>query len=300
MHRLTLGDFELTMLSDGNYYLDGGAFFGVVPKVLWQKRAPADEMNRLWVGMNSVLVRDGKRTVLIETGAGNKLSERMKKIYATEERLLIDLQHAGVAPEDVDIVINTHLHFDHCGWNTVYSNARAIPTFPNATYYVQQGEFRYAQHPSERDSISYISDNYNPLVESGHMRLLDGDADIAPGISVRVYPGHTRHMQAVNIESGGKKACYISDLIPTTAHMDLTWGMAFDLFPLETIQSKKRFYELAVPEQWLVIFTHDPKIPWAYVEAAGEGKYRALPVATDFKDEHGSDAKKSATASKLP
>jgi len=300
MHRLTLGDFELTMLSDGNYYLDGGAFFGVVPKVLWQKRAPADEMNRLWVGMNSVLVRDGKRTVLIETGAGNKLSERMKKIYATEERLLIDLHHAGVAPEDVDIVINTHLHFDHCGWNTVYSNARAIPTFPNATYYVQQGEFRYAQHPSERDSISYISDNYNPLVESGHMRLLDGDADIAPGISVRVYPGHTRHMQAVNIESGGKKACYISDLIPTTAHMDLTWGMAFDLFPLETIQSKKRFYELAVPEQWLVIFTHDPKIPWAYVEAAGEGKYRALPVATDFKDEHGSDAKKSATASKLP
>ncbi|HXZ78596.1 MAG TPA: MBL fold metallo-hydrolase [Terriglobales bacterium] len=298
MYRLTLGDFELTILSDGTYYLDGGAFFGVVPKILWQKRVSADDMNRVSAGMNSVLVRDGKQTILIETGAGNKLSERMKKIYATEEKLLHSLGQAGVAPDEIDIVINTHLHFDHCGWNTVYRDNRAVATFPKAKYYVQEGEWRYAQNASERDRISYIADNYNPLVENRQMLLLHGDAEIAPGISVHIYPGHTQNMQAVTIQSRGKKACYISDLIPTTAHLDLTWGMAFDLFPLQTIESKKRFYEFAVPEQWLVIFTHDPKIPWAYVEATEEGRYVAKP-ATDFTDEHGSEQQESVKASKL-
>jgi glyoxylase-like metal-dependent hydrolase (beta-lactamase superfamily II) len=273
MHRTTLGDLELTILTDGGYYLDGGTFFGVVPKVMWQRRWEPDELNRLRASCNSVLVRGGEKTVLIETGIGNKLNEKMRKIYGHEEKLLKSFAEAGVSPEEIDIVINTHLHFDHCGWNTVYRDGKVVPTFPKAQYYVQEGEWRHGQLQTERDRISYISDNYNPLIESGQMTLLKGDQEIMPGISVRIYPGHTRHMQAVMIESRGKKACYISDLIPTTHHLDLAWGMAFDLYPLDTLYSKKKFYAEAIPEEWLVIFTHEPKTPWGHVHL-DEGKYK--------------------------
>jgi glyoxylase-like metal-dependent hydrolase (beta-lactamase superfamily II) len=146
--------------------------------------------------------------------------------------------------------------------------------FPNAKYYVQRGEWEHAQHPNERDYVSYISDNYNPLIETGQMELITGNREVVPGISVRVYPGHTRHLQAVLISSGGKTACYISDLIPMRHHLDVAWTMAYDLFPAETMEQKKRFYAEAVPQQWLVIFTHDHAVPWAYVQAGEtEGKY---------------------------
>jgi glyoxylase-like metal-dependent hydrolase (beta-lactamase superfamily II) len=273
---VTVGDYELTALSDGNYWADGGAMFGVVPKSLWERRMPANERNLFAMGLNSLLVRDGKQTVLIETGAGNKLDERMQKIYGTQGLLLKSFEQARVAPDDVDIVINTHLHFDHCGWNTVRRGEQVVPTFPRAKYYVQHGELEAAHEQRERDRISYISANYDPLVESGQMELLRGEREIAPGISVRVYPGHTRHMQAVIIQSGGQTACYISDLIPTVAHLDLTWVMAFDLFPLETIESRKRFYADALPGRWLVCFTHDPKTPWARVANPKVGKYEAV------------------------
>jgi glyoxylase-like metal-dependent hydrolase (beta-lactamase superfamily II) len=279
MDRLTLGNFELTHLSDGGYWLDGGAIFGVVPKPLWQRRLPADEHNRLRLGLNSLLVRTGEHTVLIETGIGPKLSEKEKQIYGNEAALLKNFEEIGIAPDEVDIVINTHLHFDHCGWNTHYKDGRAIPTFPRARYYVQEGELRHANEQHERDRVSYISDNYNPLVESGQMELLKGDREIVPGVSVEVFPGHTRDMQAVIVTSGGRRACYISDLIPTRAHLDPTWVMAYDLFPLETIASRKRFYARAVPENWLVAYTHDPDMPWSYVEDKGNGKYAAVPVS---------------------
>jgi glyoxylase-like metal-dependent hydrolase (beta-lactamase superfamily II) len=171
------------------------------------------------------------------------------------------------------------LHFDHCGWNTVRQGDRVLPTFPRAKYYVQQGELEAAHEQRERDRISYISANYDPLVESGQMELLRGDREIVPGISVRVYPGHTRHMQAVVIESGGQKACYTSDLIPTTAHLDLTWVLAFDLFPLETIESRRRFYAEAVPQNWLVCYTHDPAVPWSRVTNPKPGKYEPVFIA---------------------
>lgn len=269
LQRITLGDIEITHVHDGTYYLDGGAFFGVVPKALWQRRMQADEMNRVSGGMNSLLVRAGRHTVLVETGMGNKLPDKMKQIYCPQEKLLESLAAAGVRPEEIDIVINTHLHFDHCGWNTVRRNGQAEPTFPNARYYVQKGEWEHARRQLERDRVSYISDNYDPLVESGQMQLLGGEQEIEPGISVRVYPGHTRHMQAVMIRGGGQTMCYISDLIPTIAHLDLTWVMAFDLFPLETIESRKNFYAEAIPGKWLVAFTHDPATPWVYLEMSG-------------------------------
>jgi glyoxylase-like metal-dependent hydrolase (beta-lactamase superfamily II) len=273
MPSLTLGDFELGVFSDGAYPLDGGAFFGVVPKVMWSRKAPADEKNYVQAGLNSLLIRTGKKNVLVETGMGNKLSERMVKFYGQPAKLLANLAAAGISPEDIDIVINTHLHFDHCGWNTIRGkNGKIAPTFPRAKYYAPEGEWQYARKPSERDSISYIPENYDPLVESGQMILLKGGEEIVRGISVKTFPGHTASMQAVIVESGGRTACYISDLIPTTAHIDIAWGMGFDLYPLQTIESKKQYYAKAMAGKWLTVFTHDPTIPWAYVEKDQAGK----------------------------
>lgn len=270
MHHLTFGNFELTALSDGIYQLDGGAFFGVVPKVVWAKKVQADANNRVPTGLNSVLIQ-GDKTILIETGIGNKLTEKMAHLYGQPAKLLDDLNAAGVSPDDIDIVINTHLHFDHCGWNTVLRAGKPIATFPKAKYYVQEGEWKHA-HENQRDAVSYMTDNYDPLVESGQMQLLRGDTEIAPGISVEVFPGHTRDMQAVILQSGGQTAYYISDLIPTSAHVELNWVMSFDLYPLETIESRKRYYSRAIPEKWLTMFTHDPSIHWGYVEKTDSGK----------------------------
>jgi len=315
MHRLTLGDFELSIFSDGTYPLDGGAFFGVVPKVMWSRKVAADDKNYVAAGLNSLVIRmDGprstKHTVLVETGMGNKLSERMVKFYGQPARLLENLAASGIAPEDVDIVINSHLHFDHCGWNTIRDkNGKYVATFPRAKYYAPEGEWQYARRPSERDAISYISENYDPLVESGQMTLLKSGEEILPGLSVQTFPGHTAHMQAVVIRSAGSKsaqdgtngkgttsvvplnardagalasegttACYISDLIPTTAHIDITWGMGFDLYPLQTIESKKQYYAQSIPEKCLTVFTHDPQTPWAYVEKDESGKMMAKGV----------------------
>ena len=306
MHRLTLGDFELSVFSDGTYPLDGGALFGVIPKVMWSRKVEADERNYVTVGLNSLLIRTdgprtGRQTVLVETGMGNKLSERMRKFFGQPAQLLDNLSAAGIAPEDVDIVINTHLHFDHCGWNTIRDKTgKIIPAFPRAKYYAPQGEWQYARHPSERDVISYLPDNYDPLVASGEMTLLKGGEEIIPGISVKTFPGHTASMQAVIVRGAlgrnmdvGKgttsvvpsdvreerasahetaTACYISDLIPTTAHIDITWGMSFDLYPLQTIESRKLYYAQSIPEKWLTVFTHDPKTPWAHVERDESGK----------------------------
>jgi glyoxylase-like metal-dependent hydrolase (beta-lactamase superfamily II) len=300
MHRITLGDFELSSFSDGTYPLDGGAYFGVIPKIMWSRRVEADERNYVMTGLNSLLIRTGKQTVLVETGMGNKLSERMVKFYGQPAKLLDNLAAGGVAPEDIDIVINTHLHFDHCGWNTVRKNGKIVPTFPRAKYYAPEGEWQYARKPSERDLISYIPDNYDPLVASGQMTLLKGGEEIVPGISVETFRGHTASMQGVIIRGGGSShpvaqdatrvgqprdsssshaptshaptACYIGDLIPTTAHIDISWGMGFDLYPLDTIESKKRYYARSMAEKWLTVFTHDPKMPWAYVEKDETGK----------------------------
>ena len=275
---MRLGALDLTIVSDGTYFLDGGNFFGIVPKALWQKRAQPDELNRLVVGLNSVMVRAAGKTVLIETGIGNKLSEKMARNFSPQAKLLENLRAAECEPEQVDIVINSHLHFDHCGWNTVRDAGKIVPTFPNATYYAPRGEWEAGKLQRERDAVSYISDNYDPLIASGQMKLLEGGEIVLPGVSVENYPGHTRAMMAIHMESEGKRACYISDLVPTTNHLDLTWGMSFDLFPLETIEQKKRFYARAIPEKWLVIFTHDPKVSAAYVERTAEGRLSYKPA----------------------
>lgn len=272
IHRAEVGNFELTVLTDGTYWLDGGAMFGVVPKPMWSKRTAADEFNRITLGLNSLLIRGGEKTVLVETGIGPKLSEKQQHIYGNKASLLRSFETMQLSTDEIDIVINTHLHFDHCGWNTFYKDGNAVPTFPRATYYAQRGEWEHAQEQHDRDRVSYISDNYNPLIETGQMKLLNGDAEIAPGIRVKVFPGHTRHLQAVIIESEGKTACYISDLIPTSAHLDPTWVMGYDLDPIACIDNRKQFYDVAIPENWLVAFTHDHEHPFAYVERDERGR----------------------------
>jgi glyoxylase-like metal-dependent hydrolase (beta-lactamase superfamily II) len=268
-----LGDFELTIMSDGTYYMDGGAMFGIVPKPLWERRISADQLNRIALGTNAVLVRALGRIVLIETGLGNKLPEKTAKIHEPKAQLLTELKAAGVERQQVEIVINSHLHFDHCGWNTFRNERGEVePTFPNATYYVQRGEVEHGHRQYERDRVSYISDNYDPLLRNGQMRLLDGDGTVMPGINVVCYRGHTEHMQAVVLESEGQTACYISDLIPTRHHLDLAWTCGYDLEPMFTIESRKRFYTEAIAGKWLVIFTHDHEVPMAYLESDSKGK----------------------------
>jgi glyoxylase-like metal-dependent hydrolase (beta-lactamase superfamily II) len=275
--RTTLGDFELTVLSDGTYYLDGGAMFGVVPRPLWEKRAPADAENRILLGLNTVVVRTGKLTVAIETGIGNKLSEKLNAIYGAKQQLPRALAAAQIRPEEVDVVINSHLHFDHCGWNTTRtSEGKVVPTFPNARYFAHRGEVEHGHLQLERDAVSYISENYDPLVASGQMTLLDtkpGEVTpILPGISVECFPGHTAQLLGIHLSSAGQHGCYISDLIPTSAHLDITWVMGYDLDPIRCIAERKRFYARAIPEQWLVLFTHDHHRPFGRIELNDKGK----------------------------
>jgi glyoxylase-like metal-dependent hydrolase (beta-lactamase superfamily II) len=271
--RVTLGDFEITVLTDGYFLLDGGAMFGVVPRPLWLKRVTPDAENRMLMGSNTVVIRDGKRTVIIETGLGNKLDAKMRAIYGAQQMLPSSFAAAGIRMEEADVVINSHLHFDHCGWNTTLGEDGTVrPTFPNARYYAQRGEVEHGRMQLERDRSSYLAANYEPLIASRQMTLLDGPGEIVPGISVDIYPGHTAQMMAVYIDSGGRRGCFISDLIPTTAHLDLTWGMAYDLDPLTLIEQRKRFYARTIQERWLVFFPHDHHTPFCYVELDGRSK----------------------------
>lgn len=276
--RTVIGDFEITVLTDGYFLLDGGAMFGVVPKSLWEPRSPADSLNRILLGTNTLVVRDGRQTVVIETGVGSKFDPKMRGIYGAKEMLPAAFAAAGIRPEEVDIVINSHLHFDHCGWNTYLDGTgRPAPTFPNARYFAHRGEVEHGRLQMERDRMSYMAANYEPLIANGQMTLIDGPCEIVPGISVGVYPGHTEQMLAVIIESGGRRGCYISDLIPTSAHLDLIWGMSYDLDPMTVIEQRKRFYSRAIPEEWLVFFTHDHHAPFGYLGLNERGKVVLRP-----------------------
>jgi glyoxylase-like metal-dependent hydrolase (beta-lactamase superfamily II) len=283
--RLTLGDFELTICSDGTYLLDGGAMFGVVPKTLWQKRAVPDDDNRILLGLNTIVVRTGSAVVLIETGIGNRQSEKMQQIHQNQALLPASLAAGGVDPNEVTHVVNTHLHFDHCGWNTTTAADGSIqPTFPNARYFAHRGEVEHGHLQLDRDKVSYVSPNYDPLIASGKMTLLDNesiriDPAIAPGVWVELFPGHTAQMMGVHIESAGRHACYIGDLIPTSHHVEPTWVIGYDLDPLTCIAQRKRFLSRAIPERWVVLFTHDHHVPAATLSLNDKGK----PVATPYE-----------------
>jgi glyoxylase-like metal-dependent hydrolase (beta-lactamase superfamily II) len=279
---LRLGDLEFLVLPDGTLRLDGGAMFGVVPKPMWEKKAAADERNRILLSMNCLLIRAAGKNILVETGAGDKWDAKRRDIYAIDgaPRLLDQLAAHGVKPEQVDFVINTHLHFDHCGWNTRMVDGKARATFPNARYVVQQRDFEHAKRPTERDRASYILDNYLPVEAAGQWWLLEGEREIVPGVSVFPAPGHTPAMQCVRLEGGGKTAIFLADLVPTTAHLPLAWIMGFDLFPLTTLENKKTWLPQIARHGWLALFAHDSIVRAAYLRDR-DGALDIEPVDVD-------------------
>ena len=279
---MKLGELEFWLITDGTFRLDGGAMFGVIPKPMWERVAPPDERNRILMAMNSLLIRAAGKWILIETGAGDKWDAKRTEIYSFDgaPRLPDKLVTHGVSPEQIDIVINTHLHFDHCGWNTRLVNAEAIPLFPNARYMVQRAEFEHAQSPTDRDRASYFLENFMPMQKSGQWHLLEGDTEVVPGLDLIRVPGHNRDMMCVRLTGGGKTVFFTADLIPTAAHVPYPWIMGYDLYPLTTLENKQKWIPQAVRGEWLVIFGHEARTPCGYLTEQ-KGKFVLEPVQLD-------------------
>jgi glyoxylase-like metal-dependent hydrolase (beta-lactamase superfamily II) len=253
--------------------------FGVIPRPLWERVAVPDQRNRITLSMNCFLVRTAGKRILIETGAGDKWDAKRRDIYAFEgTRLPQQLAALGVETSDVDIVVNTHLHFDHCGWNTRIVEGKPVPTFPNALYVVQAGELEHARHPTERDRASYLPENFEPVAAANRWRLLEGECEIAPGVELFRVPGHNADMMCVRLSGGGKVAMLLADLVPTTAHLPLPWVMGYDSYPLTTLENKHKWLAEVVRNDWLALFVHDPRVPAARLREK-DGRIVAEPVA---------------------
>jgi glyoxylase-like metal-dependent hydrolase (beta-lactamase superfamily II) len=278
---MKLGDIEFHIVCAGHVSLDGGAMFGVIPRTLWEKKIAPDARNRITLAMNCLLIHAAGKRILIETGAGDKWDPKLRDIYAIEPSRLADgLREYDLRPEDIDVVVNTHLHFDHCGGNTIEEKGKILPAFPNARYVVQRGEFEHAKNPTERDRASYFDENYVPLESAGIVSLIEGDHTIVPGVELIVVPGHTKHMQCVKLTGGGKTAFFFADLIPTTAHLPLPWIMSYDLYPMTTLENKKRWVPQVIREGWLALFGHDANVLAAYLRER-DGKWEAEPAQID-------------------
>ena len=278
---LQIGNLRCHAIQAGGQRLDGGAMFGVVPKPLWEKKIPADDRNRIQLGMRCLLIEHPGGLLLIDTGAGNKETAKFLDIYGIENEgeqsrtaLEDGVRAAGHAPEDVVVVINTHLHFDHAGGFSARDASGAIvPRFRNARYVVNSGEWEDATHPHERNRASYFAENYVPLRDAGLVDLMPGDGEVMPGVRVRRTGGHTRCHQIVYLESGGETAVFAADLIPTTAHVDVPWIMAYDLYPMETLEFKRTFVKEAVEREYVVFFEHDPVIAAGIIRQKDRGYY---------------------------
>ncbi len=276
-----LGDLRIHAIQAGGQRLDGGAMFGVVPKPLWERRIPADDRNRIQLGMRCLLVEHPCGLILVDTGAGNKEEKKFRDIYGIENEgasgrtsLEDGLREVGARPEDIAVVINTHLHFDHAGGFTERTPDGTVrPRFPRAQYIVRRGEFEDAMHPNERTKGSYFLENYKPLADHHVLQLVDDDVSIVPGVRVRRTGGHTMHHQMVLIESAGKTAVFAADLLPTAAHLPEVWVMGYDLFPLDTLNFKRAFLREAVEREYLILFEHDPDIAAGYIRERGGKRY---------------------------
>lgn len=285
---IALGDIRVHLLSDGRFALDGGAMFGVVPRAIWEKTDPPDERNRVTLGLNIALVETGGTRILVDTGMGDKWSEKEREIYRLDrtESLLAGLAARGLAPEDVDLVINTHLHFDHAGGNTRVSDGRLVPTFPRARYIVQLGEWEDATRPHERNRASYREENFVPLAESRRLDTVQGEVEVAPGVRVVPVGGHTAYHQMVVVEGGGRTLAIPTDLVPTSSHVPLPYIMGFDLFPLGTLEAKRRLLARAVEGDWLLLFYHDARDPLGRVRRIKD-RFVAEPVpAREARHDH--------------
>jgi glyoxylase-like metal-dependent hydrolase (beta-lactamase superfamily II) len=274
---MQFGEYHVEIVPDTEFRLDGGAMFGVVPRNLWARACPPDNENRIKMNMNCVFIDTGSERILIETGIGEKWSAKHTAIYGiNRERPLADSLRsiAGVEPEEVTIVVNTHLHFDHAGGNTVLNGSKAIPAFPNARYFISKAEFEHAEHPGERDRASYLPDNWRPLQESGQLELKEADYEVVPGLQMETHAGHNRSMQCWRLVQGKQTIFGFADLVPMRAHVSYPWIMGYDLFPVETLESKKRLLPQAAREGWLCFFYHDPDAPLCKL-VEEHGKLRA-------------------------
>jgi len=265
-----VGDFALTLVQDSVYWWDGGAMFGVVPKALWSRKSPVDELNRVPLGLNCYVIRTGDHTILIETGAGDKMDARGReraKLPPVVEPLPEVIARHGIDPESIDIVINSHLHWDHCSGNTVLTPRGAVAAFPLAQYFASRGEWEHAHERLERDGVAYIDANYDPLMEAGRLTLVEDGHEVVPGVAMHRASGHNRDMMVVTAESRGETFCFLSDMVPTAAHLQPTWIPAFDLYPLESIETKYRWLGRIAEQGWLCGFAHDPGIAFARIGA---------------------------------
>jgi len=284
--RIRVGDFEIIRLLDGTFRVDGGAMFGVVPRTLWAAKAAPDRENRITLALNCYLVRTPGATVLLDTGVGPDVGRRYIDFYSFDRRpgLFESLAELGLGPDDIDVVVNSHLHFDHCGGNTVRSGRGAwAPAFPKASYVVQRGEWERALHPVERDKPSYMPVRLKPLAESGRLALIDGDGPIVPGLETVVLAGHTAFHQGVRVSSGEKTFFYAADAVPTAAHVDLDYIMSFDLYPVETFDAKKALLARAEGAAWILGFSHDLETPFGVLKRKGN-RLDVVPVGRAEND----------------
>lgn len=278
---LNLGQFSIQGLRDGFFALDGGSMFGVVPRPIWEKTFPPDELNRIHFGLNSILIKTDSIQILVDTGIGTIIPEKFLQYYGVNQDpgLVQSLRNMGVTPEEIDFVINTHLHFDHCGGNTLKDETdQVLPVFPKAKYVIQKGEWEYGLNPVYRDKVSYFSQTYAPLQDFGLVRLVEGEESVTEGVSVIPTPGHTNHHQSVIVESDGQKLAFFGDAVPTSAHVGLGYIASYDLFPMTTLEVKSRILDQAVEEDWIIAFVHDPECYFGKVQKS-KGKFIFEPLA---------------------
>ena len=282
MSAIDLGRFRLHVVADGKFKLDGGAMFGVVPKALWSQKKAADSENRIDMGTNCLLVEAGSDLVLVDTGLGDKQDEKYQRTFAYEagaRRLPEAIRDAGFALEDVTRVVLTHLHFDHCGWNTrLDALGNPVATFPNARYFMSRGEVEHARLPNERDRSSYFAWNWEPLIAAGQVELFDDACEVVPGVRAEKAPGHNADMCVVTVVDGDARAIFLADLVPTQAHAPVPWIMGYDLYPLQSMSSKKLWLPRLAAEGWIGIFAHDADRPVGRIVEEKPGRFAAVPV----------------------
>ncbi|MGC2238067.1 MAG: MBL fold metallo-hydrolase [Pyrinomonadaceae bacterium] len=278
-----LGDYRIEIIPDTEFRLDGGAMFGVVPRVLWERVCPPDELNRVRLNMNCLFVETPGEKILIETGIGEKWTEKETEIYGIfREKSFAEslFERTGCKPEDITIVVNTHLHFDHAGGNTIFrdelrEDRKPIAQFPNARYFVSKSEFEHAENPHERDKASYLKDNWQPIIESGQLELKPDNYEIVEGLTLQNARGHSETMQTVCLKRGGETLYGFADLIPTRHHLALPWIMGYDLFPTETLEFKKQILPRALQENWICLFYHETDAPLCRLTEI-DGKLKAI------------------------